>query len=419
MKSIIIEGGSPLQGEIKISGSKNASLPILAATLLIDEEIYLKRVPQLQDIFTLIDVLEILGKKISFDNKKNLIVSPGTISSAATPYELVKKMRASILVAGPLLARVGKVKIALPGGCAIGVRPIDLHIKGFEKLGAQSKIQEGYLYLKWRVPGHGTSIYLDFPSVGATENLIMASCLLEGQETEIANASLEPEVCDLIDFLNQMGAQILRDSKGKIYIKGVKKLRGGEYKISPDRIETGTYLLAGAITQGEITVGDVLPYFLEAVLNKLKEAGLEIKIYENEIKIKGVNHIKATSIETAPYPGFPTDLQAQWTALMSIAEGVSIITENIFENRFLHIGELQRMGACIRVKENTAIVNGVRRLSGASITAPDLRGAASLILAGLSAQGTTTVYNIEHLERGYENMVEKLAAVGAKIKLNE
>ncbi len=413
MEKLVIEGEKRLKGRVKISGAKNAALPILVATLLTDDECIIENVPDLEDISTILSLLQILGKKFEFKKHRIRISSVRKYSSEA-PYELVRKMRASILVMGPLLARLGKVKVSLPGGCAIGARPINLHLEGMHRLGANVEIRKGYLQLETRHI-RGNRIYLEFPSVGATENLIMASLLCEG-ETIIENAATEPEVVDLMLFLRAMGGRIQGIGKKIVVIKGVKKLDGIKYKIMSDRIEAGTFLIMGAMTCGDVCVESINPFHLETLIDKLRAAGCHLEVNRNAIRIKGKKKIYPQDIKTLPYPGFPTDLQAPWTSLMSIAQGTSVVTETIFENRFLHIGELKRMGADIQIEGNRAIIRGVDKLSGAPVTATDLRAAASLIIAGLSAEGTSEIFQLNHLDRGYEYIEKKLKRLGAKIK---
>jgi len=413
LAKIIIHGGEKLSGEVEISGSKNASLPCIVATLLTEEPCLLHNVPQLEDVKTICSLLKVLGKKIKLKKNTLFIKSGGNLHSFA-PYELVSKMRASILVMGPLLARMKKAKVSLPGGCAIGSRPINLHLQGLTQLGAIITLEEGYVILTANKLD-GTKIVFDFPSVGATENLLMAASLAEGK-TVIENAACEPEIVDLANFLNKMGASISGAGTRTIEIFGVNELRGAEHTIIPDRIETGTFLLAGAITGGKITLHKIISEHLGIVLTKLGEVGAKINLNGQSLSVIGDKEIKPVDIETLPYPGFPTDMQAQWMTLMSMAKGKSIIRETIFENRFLHVGELQRMGAKIEVKGNTAIVEGVEHLSGAEVKATDLRASAGLVLAGLIARGKTEINDIYHLERGYKNIVPKLQNLGARIK---
>ncbi|MFN3966509.1 MAG: UDP-N-acetylglucosamine 1-carboxyvinyltransferase [Endomicrobiia bacterium] len=416
MDKIIIHGGKKLKGTVEISGSKNASLPILFATLLTDSKCSIQNVPLLKDIETAIELLKFFGKKVGFHDSKIIVSQNKKINiPVEAPYELIKKMRASFLVAGPLLARYGKVKVALPGGCAIGVRPVDIHLKGFSKLGAKIKLSEGYVYIyaKKLKPAIFT---LPYPSVGATENLLLASVLTEGK-TVLKNVAREPEIVDLANFLISLGAKIKGAGTKTIEIQGVSQLNGVKnYTVIPDRIEAGTFLIAGAITKGDIIVKNCIPEHLEILISKLKESGQRIIIKNNSIRIISEGRIKPVSIVTKPYPGFPTDLQAQWMAFMSQADGESTIKESVFENRFLHAAELQRLGAILKIKDDTVYVSGNSELSGAPVMVSDLRAGAALVLAGLAAKGITTVTHIYHLDRGYENLEKKLKKLGARIK---
>ena len=414
MSKIVIVGGKKLEGEVKISGSKNASLPILVATLLTDELCALSCIPHLCDVEVIVSLLTHLGKKVKRRNDR-MWISSSKCACLEAPYDLVSRMRASVLVMGPLLARYRKVKVSLPGGCAIGSRPINLHLAGFKKLGAEIDIKKGFIHMLAKNGLKGKKIYLDFPSVGATENLMMAAALAKGV-TILENAAREPEVVDLACFLNKMGAQIFKAGEDTIEIHGVKQLVGARHRIIPDRIETGTYLLATVLTRGKVKVINANPSHLEIVIAKMKEAQVKVKIKNNIIEIKAPKVLKPVDINTAPYPGFPTDMQAQWMTFMSVVPGVSIITETIFENRFMHVGELQRMGADIQVKGNSTIVNGVNRLSGVPVRATDLRASVALILAGLVAEGKTSIYDIHHLDRGYDSIEKKLKRLGAQIK---
>lgn len=413
MAKIAVYGGKKLSGEVEISGAKNAALPCLIATLLTDESCVLRNIPQLEDVKTVCSLLKVLGKKIQQDKDTICIEAKDSLRPLA-PYELVNKMRASVLVMGPLLARARKAKVSLPGGCSIGSRPINLHLQGLTQLGANISVEEGYIHLSASKLS-GAKIIFDFPSVGATENLLMTATLIPGKTT-IENAACEPEISDLANFLNEMGAKINGAGTRTIEIIGKDELSGTEHTIIPDRIEAGTYLLAAAITGGKITLRRVKPEHLDLVLTKLKEAGLVISTDKDFISLSKDKDLKSVDIKTSPYPGFPTDMQAQWMALMSVANGKSIIRETIFENRFLHVGELRRMGAKIEVKGNTAIVEGVKKLSGAPVQATDLRASAALILAGLVAEGKTEISEIHHLERGYEKIVPKFRGLGAKIR---
>ncbi len=414
-ESFLIEGGKKLRGNVRINGAKNAALPIIAGALLAEGSSVIENVPKLLDIYTMIEVISHLGAKVEFAEDGRLFIDPTGLDQYIAPYGLVKKMRASILVMGPLLARLGKAKISLPGGCAIGPRPVDLHLLGFKTLGADVHFDKGYIYAeveKFR----GNYIYLDFPSVGATENIMMAAVLAKG-ETIIENAAREPEVVDLANFLNKMGANIEGAGTDLIKIRGVKSLKGvNNHKVISDRIEAGTFMIAAAITKGDVLLEDINPEFLHAVIVKLRSIGIEVREFENSIHVLGNNGIHAVDIKTMPYPGFPTDMQAQMMSLLSVSDGISIITENIFENRFTHVGELKRMGADIRIEGHSAIVKGVECLSGAEVTAHDLRAGASLIIAGLVSDGTTKVNGVYHIDRGYEGIEKKLNALGAHIK---
>ncbi len=415
MDKLIITGGAGLEGEIRISGAKNAALPILAATLLADSPMTVGNVPHLQDITTTMELLGAMGVRLVIDEKLAIESDTSTLQHCVAPYELVKTMRASILVLGPLLARFGEADVSLPGGCAIGSRPVNLHIDGLRAMGADISVENGYIKAKAdRLKG--ATIVLDIVTVTGTENLMMAAALADGT-TILENAAREPEVVDLADCLNAMGAKISGAGTSAITIEGVERLHGVHYNVLPDRIEAGTYLVAAAITGGRIKIKDVQPAALDAVLAKLREAGAEIDTGEDWISLDMQGRRpRAVSVHTAPYPAFPTDMQAQFTALNAVAEGTSVITETVFENRFMHVQELERMGAEIRLEGNTAIVSGVGRLTGAPVMATDLRASASLVLAGLVADGDTEVQRIYHIDRGYERIEEKLALLGAKIR---
>jgi len=416
MEKLIITGGIKLDGEVRISGAKNAALPILFATLLADEPVTISNVPHLQDVTTSMELLGQMGIQLTIDEKLNIEVNSSTINKFRAPYELVKTMRASILVLGPLLARFGKAEVSMPGGCAIGSRPVDLHVRGLQAMGVEIKIENGYILAQTKNRLQGAKLMMDIVTVTGTENLMMAATLAEG-ETIIENAAREPEVIDLANFLNKMGAKITGAGTDIIRIEGVKSLPGANYCVMPDRIETGTFLVAAAITGGRIKVKNTRPDTLDAVLAKLKEAGAELEIGEDWVTLdmKG-KRPKIVDIRTSPYPAFPTDMQAQFTALNSIAEGSGTITETIFENRFMHVQELQRMGADIRLSGNTAFCTGVDKLTSAPVMATDLRASASLVLAGLVAEGDTYVDRIYHIDRGYERIEEKLALLGAQIR---
>lgn len=416
MEKLIIHGGHELHGRVKISGAKNAVLPIIAATLLAqDKPCVLDEVPYLNDVCTIAEVLRQLGAKVDFNRQQHtLFVDSTVLKTVDAPYDLVRKMRASFVIMGPLLARYGKAKISMPGGCAIGTRPIDLHLKGFEALGAEIEIGHGFISATAPNGLKGTSIYLDFPSVGATENIIMAACMAEGQ-TILENAAQEPEIIDLANFLNIMGAKIRGAGTNVIKITGVPKLIGHNYTIIPDRIEAGTYMVAVAMTGGDIYIENAISEHLKPVIAKLNEAGVKIEEDIDGIRVSCNNRPKAIDIKTLPYPGFPTDMQAQFMAMLTIADGTGLVTETVFENRFMHVDELKRMGACIKVDGRTSIVEGVLSLNGCQVKATDLRAGAAMVLAGLVANGETEVSYIHHIDRGYDNLVEKLCGLGADI----
>jgi len=417
MDKLIITGGTQLAGDIRISGAKNAALPILAATLLCEYPVSVGNVPHLHDITTTMQLLGQMGVQLTVDEKMNIEVDSSPITKFEAPYELVKTMRASILVLGPLLARFGEAHVSLPGGCAIGTRPVDIHIDSLRKMGADIQVDSGYIRAKANRL-QGCHLILDKVTVTGTENLLMAAVLAEG-ETIIENAAKEPEVSDLAHFLNKMGANITGIDTDILVIQGASKLSGQgiHYDILPDRIETGTYLVAAAITRGRVKLKDTRPNTLDAVLDKLKQAGADIQCGKDWIELD--MHDKkprSVSLRTAPYPAFPTDMQAQFTAMNTIAEGTGIITETVFENRFMHVQEMQRMGANIQLESNTAICIGAERLTGAPVMATDLRASASLVLAGLVAEGETLVDRIYHIDRGYDHIEEKLSQIGATIK---
>ena len=415
MNKLLIQGGTTLNGQVRISGAKNAVLPILAGTLLCEGTAIVENVPHLHDVTTTVELLGAMGVHVVIDEKLCIEVDSSTIESCVAPYELVKTMRSSILVLGPLLARFGHAEVSLPGGCAIGSRPVNLHIKGLQDMGADIEVKNGFIHAKCKRL-KGARLVLDMVTVTGTENLMMAATLAEGT-TIIENAAREPEVVDLANFLIAMGAKIEGAGTDKITIEGVEKLQGIRHRVLPDRIETGTYLVAAAITGGKIMVKDTDPELIDSVIDKLREAGAEIEVGEDWISLDmHGKRPKAVNVRTAPYPAFPTDMQAQFMALNTIAEGTSTIVETVFENRFMHVQELQRMGADIEVEGNTSIIRGVDQLSGAPIMATDLRASASLILAGLVAEGETDVQRIYHIDRGYEIIEEKLALLGAKIQ---
>lgn len=416
MEKLIVKGGNRLVGAVKTSGAKNAVLPIIAASILGTTPSHLDEVPMLEDVHTISEVLKCLGLAVECSPEKNVLDIDSTeITSYEAPYELVRTMRASFLVMGPLLARIGKARISMPGGCAIGARPIDIHLKGFEALGV--KIEQGHGYIEASAPEglKGTSIYFDFPSVGATENIMMAASLAEGT-TILENAAEEPEIVDLANYLNKMGAKIRGAGTDTIRIEGVDKLHGADYTIIPDRIEAGTYMIAAAMTGGDIVVENVLPEHQKPLIAKLREAGAVVEEDIDKVRVIGKNPLKAVSIKTLPYPGFPTDMQAQMMAMMVIAEGRSKVTETVFENRFMHVVELNRMGAQISTEGRSAVIDGPCKLTGCDVRATDLRAGAAMILAGLVAESTTRIGDLHHIDRGYENIVVKLKNLGADIE---
>ena len=416
MDKLIIQGVGPLRGEVLISGSKNSALPILSAALLCDGLVTISNVPHLQDVTTTIELLGTLGVTLSVSEKMSVEVDNSTLNSTTAPYDLVKTMRASILVLGPLLARYGEANVSFPGGCAIGSRPVDLHLRGLEAMGAKIQVDKGYIKATCDGRLKGARILMELVSVGATENLMMAATLAEGVTT-IENAAREPEIVDLANCLNTWGAKVQGAGTSTLIIEGVNKLGGGEFRVMPDRIETGTYLAAAAATGGKVKVKQTDPSTLEAVLLKLKETGASITVGDDwiELDMQG-RRPKAVSLKTAPYPAFPTDMQAQLTAVNAVAEGSGVITETIFENRLMQVQELNRMGAKIIVEGNSAIVTGVQRLTGAQVMASDLRASAALVIAGMVAEGETIVDRIYHIDRGYECIEEKLRQLGAKIE---
>jgi UDP-N-acetylglucosamine 1-carboxyvinyltransferase len=413
MKSIYINGGKELRGEVRISGAKNAALPILAAALLCEGKHRITNVPRLADVTTFGRILQNMG--VSFERRDgDVLIDCTALANPEAPYDLVRTMRASVLVLGPLVARMGRARVSLPGGCAIGARPINLHLMGLEKLGANVKIEHGYVTADAKSL-LGTNIYFDTVTVTGTENIMMAASLASG-ETVLENAAREPEIVDLANALIQMGAKIEGAGTDIIRIRGVEKLRPLDYAVMPDRIETGTFVIAAAITRGTVMIRDCVPGHLDAVLAKVAEAGARIKTGDGTIQVTGQRSIKPVNVKTMEYPGFPTDMQAQIMSLASLAEGTSVINETIFENRFTHVAELRRMGADIQTDGRTAIIKGVATLSGAPVMATDLRASASLILAGLAAEGQTVISRIYHLDRGYDTIEQKLSALGADIK---
>ncbi|UCV19671.1 UDP-N-acetylglucosamine 1-carboxyvinyltransferase [Ferribacterium limneticum] len=414
MDKLLIEGGKVLSGEVAMSGAKNAALPILCASLLTADPLHLTNVPHLNDISTMLRLLGDMGVGVTMDGVDGMELNGGGLTNAVASYEMVKTMRASILVLGPLVARCGEARVSLPGGCAIGARPVDQHIKGLQAMGAEVKVEQGYVHAK-ATRLKGARICTDMVTVTGTENLMMAACLAEG-ETIIENAAREPEVVDLANCLVSMGARISGAGTDVIRIQGVDKLHGATHAIMPDRIETGTYLCAAAATGGDIRLLKTSAAYLDTVVDKLMDAGCEITVERDAIRLVAPQRLKAVSLRTAPYPAFPTDMQAQFMAINCIADGVATIRETIFENRFMHVNELMRLGANIQIEGNNAIVRGVDRLEGATVMATDLRASASLVIAGLVAQGETVIDRIYHLDRGYERIEEKLAKLGASVR---
>lgn len=413
MDKIVIQGGEKLRGSVKISGSKNAALPLVAATLLASGTHEIQNIPELRDIHTLLALLTQFGLEVHFERNR-VVIQAGDFKSHVAPYELVKTMRASILVLGPLLCRLGKAKVSLPGGCAIGARPVDLHLKALEKMGAKIEIEKGYIDATCKRL-KGAPILFDTVTVTGTENIMMAAVLAEGT-TILENAASEPEVVDLAHFLKKMGAKIEGEGTSRIQIQGVTELQPTSYSVMADRIEAGTFMIASAMTEGEVEVVGIDPIHVEALTSKLCEAGAKIEPTLHGLFVKGPKKIESIDITTAPYPGFATDFQAQFMAMMCLGKGTSIITETIFENRFMHVGELIRMGADIRTDGNRAIVKGVAQLSGAPIMATDLRASACLVLAGLAAEGITEITRVYHIDRGYEKIEKKFRKLGAKVK---
>ena len=420
MHKLAIEGGSPLAGEVAVSGAKNAALPLLAAALLTSEPLVLSNVPRLVDVDTMLGLLAQMGVAVERDGS-SVTLDASKLDNPVAPYERVKTMRAAILVLGPLVARLGEAKVSLPGGCAIGARPVDQHIKGLTAMGAEISVQHGYILAaaprqkdgKLRLSG--ARLFTDMVTVTGTENLMMAACLAAG-ETVIENAAREPEVADLAECLNKMGARISGAGSDEIRIQGVARLHGASHRIMPDRIETGTYLCAAAATRGKIRLTGAVAGSLEAVLDKLAESGCRIKVDADAISLEAPSKLRSVSLRTSPYPAFPTDMQAQFMAVNAVAEGTAVIRETVFENRFMHAVELSRLGADIRIDGNTAVVKGVAQLDGATVMATDLRASASLVIAGLAAAGETVIERIYHLDRGYEQLEQKLVALGARVR---
>lgn len=416
METILVRKSGALNGRIKVNGSKNAILPILAATLLTKDKCILHDIPKLEDVNVMCDLLSSLGAKIKVLDNNSLEIQAKDIINYEAPYDLISRMRASFLVMGSLLSRVNKAKVSMPGGCAIGTRPIDLHLKGFKNLNINVNSYKGYIEADSECI-KGEHIYLDFPSVGATENIIMAACRAKGK-TIIENAAEEPEIVDLANFINKMGGKIEGAGTKNIIITGVEELHGTEYTVIPDRIEAGTYMVAAVITGGELYLDNVIPSHVQPVISKLREVGAEIIEKERSVIVRSKGIIKSTDIKTLPYPGFPTDMQAQFMLLLSVADGTSVINETIFENRYMHANEFLRMGANIKIDGKTAVINGLNSLMGAKVKATDLRAGAALILAGLIADGETEISEVYHIKRGYADIVEKLQSVGANISYN-
>lgn len=413
MNKIVVVGGGKLEGSIRVNGAKNTALPIIAASLLAKGDTILEDVPRLTDVDTICEVLRKLGAVVKREDDL-LIINADNLHTCEAPYDLVRKMRASFYVMGPLLARLGEAKVSIPGGCAIGSRPIDLHLKGFAALGAEVVTNHGCISTKCSKLV-GEKVYLDFPSVGATENIMMAACLAEGTTT-LENAAKEPEIVDLANFLNSMGGKVRGAGTDVIKIEGVQELKGIRYAVIPDRVEAGTFMVAAAMAQGDILVKNVVFDHLKPVTAKLREAGVSIIEEEGNIRVTAKKRCKAVNIKTLPYPGFPTDMQAQFMALLAVASGTSVVTETVFENRFMHADELKRMGSNIKIEGHTAVINGVRKLAGAPVKATDLRAGAALILAGMVAEGETEITNIEYIDRGYYRIEDRLRSIGVNIK---
>lgn len=414
MEKLVIHGGKPLQGTVRVSGAKNAVLPIIVASMLGTTQSTLTEIPKLADVHTVCDVIASLGVHIEHPERDTLVIDAHELTSTTAPYDLVRRMRASFLVMGPLLARKGRAQISLPGGCSIGARPIDLHLKAFEAMGAVINLENGDIEATAPNGLKGAQIYLDFPSVGATENILMAASMAEGK-TVLENAAEEPEIVDLATYLNSMGANIRGAGTNVIRIEGVKELHGTNHAVIPDRIEAGTFMVGAAMTQGNVFVENAISEHLKPLISKLKEVGAEVQEEIDGIRVIGHAPLRPADIKTLPYPGFPTDMQAQFMALTTICQGTSVVTETVFENRFMHVDEFKRMGAKIRIEGRSAIVEGVPRLKGASVNATDLRAGAALVLAGLVADGETEVGYLYHIDRGYDNLVLKLQRLGADI----
>ncbi len=416
MAKLLVEKSGPLVGTVKINGAKNSVLKLMAASLLAEEACFIESVPELLDVEVMITLLESLGQVVHYDRElETLEIKPGDELKCEAPYELIQKMRASFLVMGPLLARKGIAKVSMPGGCAIGARPIDLHLKGFQALGAEVTLGHGYIEAKAENGLIGSEIYLDFPSVGATENIMMAATMAKGQ-TLIQNAAKEPEIIDLANFLNEMGANVKGAGTDTIRINGVKSLKGTRHQTIPDRIITATYMVAAAMTNGDITIENVVSSHVKPITAKLREMGVNVEDDDDRIRVTSTGSLKSVDITTLPYPGFPTDAQAQFMALLSISEGTSVITETVFENRFRHVAEINRMGANVKIEGHSAVIQGVKDIQGAQVKATDLRAGAALVLAGLIADGITEIDDIYHIDRGYPQIERDLLSLGAKIR---
>ena len=421
MEKLFIQGGRKLSGTVKVSGAKNAVLPVIAASLLASTPSVIEEIPDLDDVRTITEVLQYLGLATRWENPGSLYIDSTGIKSCEASYELVRKMRASFLVMGPLLARFQEARISLPGGCAIGTRPIDLHLKGFEALGAEIVLGHGFIEARAPHGLQGARVYLDFPSVGATENIMMAASLAQGR-TVIENAAQEPEIVDLANYLNAMGAKVRGAGTNVVRVEGVSRLTGTNYAVIPDRIEAGTYMVAAAITGGDVVLKNVLFEHMKPLVAKLKEVGVTIEEEVDQIRVNAAKSplfLRSVDIKTLPYPGFPTDMQAQFMALMTVANGSSVITETVFENRFMHVDELKRMGANIKIDGRIAMVEGVTQLTGCPVTATDLRAGAALVIAGLIAQGRTEIGSVHHIDRGYDRIVDKFKSLGADISRHE
>jgi UDP-N-acetylglucosamine 1-carboxyvinyltransferase len=416
LAKLIVEKSGPLTGKVRINGAKNSVLKLMAASILAEEPCYIESVPDLLDVEVMNQLLESLGLTVEYDKlDESLVIYPAKVLKCEAPYEIIQKMRASFLVMGPLLAKKGVAKVSMPGGCAIGARPIDLHLKGFQALGAEVTLGHGYIEAKAENGLVGNEIYLDFPSVGATENIMMAATMAEGQ-TLLQNAAKEPEIIDLANFLNEMGANVKGAGTDTIRINGVKSLKGTRHQTIPDRIITATYMVAAALTKGDVTIENVVSSHVKPITAKLREMGVVVEDDDDRIRVIGTSELKAVDITTLPYPGFPTDVQAQFMALLSVAEGTSVINETVFENRFGHVAEINRMGANVKIEGHSAVIQGVKGLQGAQVKATDLRAGAALVLAGLVSEGLTEIDDIYHIDRGYPQIEKDLVSLGALIR---